>query len=59
MTELFLEGNVENAAFSRQFEPSCSNKLRNHFWLRPPLRAVQDTSDFDNAFADAINGEEG
>jgi len=64
MTEVFREGNVENAALSRQHS-AISSKLRaqtsfeTHFWLRPPLCAVQDAGDFDNAFPDAINGEEG
>ena len=64
MTEVFLEGNVENAALSRQhsaqLEPFVVKQaLKTHFCLRPPLCTVQDAGDFDDAFADAINGKEG
>jgi hypothetical protein len=48
------------SAFSRPLETFVVKQaLKTHFWLRPPLCAVQDAGDFDNAFADAINGKEG
>jgi len=50
MAEVFPEGNVEKTA--------VSYSLR-HRPLGPLLRAMQNASDFDNLFANAINGKEG
>jgi hypothetical protein len=63
MTEVFLEGNVENAAVSRQFSAVSSNpraqtSFETHFQLRPPLCTVQYAGDFDYAFTNAINSKE-
>jgi hypothetical protein len=50
MAEVFPEWNVEKAAVSYPVRRRP---------LGPLLRAMQNAGDFDNVFANAINGKEG